>query len=656
MESRWNEGDAAAFTGPVGECAYGSRLIGSDPSLVLHGGGNTSVKGSYVDITGAVIETLYVKGSGWDLGSIEAPGFTPLRLARLHELLALETLSDADMMRELSTAQLDPDAPAPSVESLLHAFLPHPAVQHSHADVIVTLTNLADGEQRVREVYGDAVVVIPYVMPGFDLARAVAARWPDAVTDGTVGMVLMNHGLFTFGESTRVAYERHVELIDRAERWLDDHAPWTAAEGDPLAPVEPIRLASLRQEISRAAGRPMVMARRSDATIARFVHRPDLSDIATRGPLTPDHVIRTKRLPLVGADVAGYVEDYRRYFASHAQREQTELTMLDPAPRIVVDPALGLLSVGESAKAAAIAEDIYLHTIPVLERSEDHLGGYRALGAADLFDCEYWDLEQAKLRRSGPSPEFAGRVAVVTGAASGIGRACAAELLARGCAVAGFDLAAGVASTFPGSAWLGLTVDVTDDEAQAAALAASVERFGGVDIVVSAAGVFGTTAPVAELTPTAWRRVQAVNVDAVATLLAAAHPLLVRSPVRGSVVIVGSKNVPAPGRGAAAYSASKAAVTQLARVAALEWAADGIRVNLVHPDGVFDTGLWTDELLAERAARYGLTVDEYKTRNLLSTEVTSSDVGRMVATMCGATFAATTGAQVPIDGGNERVV
>ena len=330
--------------------------------------------------------------------------------------------------------------------------------------------------------------------------------------------------------------------------------------------------------------------------------------------------------------------------------------MLDPAPRVVVDPELGLLTLGETAGSSRIAADIYHHTMPVLERSEDHLGGYAALSAGDLFEVEYWDLEQAKLRRAGAPPEFTGMVAVVTGAASGIGRACADELLAKGCAVAGLDRQPSVREAFEGPAWLGMAVDVTDPVAQQAALDRTVERFGGVDIVVAAAGVFGRVAPIADRDAERWRSVQAVNVDAVSNLFAAAHPLLARSPVGGRVVVIGSKNTPAPGRGAASYSVSKAAVTQLARVAALEWAGDGIRVNIVHPDGVFDTGLWTDELIAERATAYGMTADEYRTRNLLSVEVTSGRVARVVTELCGATFAATTGAQIPVDGGNDRVV
>lgn len=656
MENKWNDAEAAAFEGPLGECVYGSRLIGSDPALVLHGGGNTSVKEPFVDITGREIPALWVKGSGWDLGSIQAAGFTPLPLARLAELVELETLSDPEMMRELSSARLDPAAPQPSVESLLHALLPHRAVQHSHADVIVSLTNLADGDAAVRSVFGEQVIVIPYVMPGFDLAKVVRDIWPADPDPSVIGMVLLNHGLFTFGDTTKEAYERHVELIGMAEDWLAANAPERMVKVEPLPQVDPVRLATLRQAISRAAGKPMIVTRHTDAAVCRFVARHDLDSIATRGPLTPDHVIRTKRVPMVGTDLDAFTAEYSAYFTRNAGRARTEITMLDPAPRVVVDPELGMLTVGATAKDADIAADIYHHTMPVIERSTDHLGGYVALPEGDLFDCEYWDLEQAKLRLGGARPEMAGMVAVVTGAASGIGRACAAELLKRGAAVVGLDISADVVTAFTGPAWLGIACDVSDPAAQAAAVAAGVERFGGIDVVVPAAGIFGGSRPIAQLDRDEWRRVLAINVDAVADLFALTHPMLAASPVGGRVVVIASKNVPAPGMGAAAYSASKAALTQLVRVAALEWAPDGIRVNAVHPDAVFDTGLWTEELIAERAARYGLTPDEYKRRNLLHTEVSSTTVAGVVAELASDRFAATTGAQIPIDGGNERVV
>jgi rhamnose utilization protein RhaD (predicted bifunctional aldolase and dehydrogenase)/NAD(P)-dependent dehydrogenase (short-subunit alcohol dehydrogenase family) len=644
------------FDSPLAECVYGSRLIGSDPGLVLHGGGNTSVKTGFADITGASIEAIWVKGSGWDLATIEPGGFTPLPLDRLRRLLELDRLSDPDMVRELAAARLDPTAPQPSVEALLHALLPHPAVLHSHADVIVTLTNLADGEAKVRRVFGDSVVVVPYVMPGFDLARVVRATWPERAHAATTGMVLLNHGLFTFGGTTREAYHRHVELIGAAHRWLDEHAPLRMVKVPPLPEVDPVQLAGIRLALSRAAGRPLIVSRHTDPAVARFVRRDDLATLAGRGPLTPDHVIRTKRVPMVGRDVDRYAAEYTGYFTRHHGRSRETITMLDPAPRVVLDPDLGMLAAGFTAADADIAADIYHHTIPVLERAEDHLGGYMALAEGELFDVEYWDLEQAKLRRAGPPPEMAGMVALVTGAASGIGKACAADLAGRGAAVVGLDRSPEVGTAVAAGAWLGLECDVTDPEAQREAVAAGVERFGGIDVVVACAGVFGGSRPLAELDPDEWRRVMAVNVDAVAGLLACVHPLLARSPVGGRVVVIASKNVPAPGRGAAAYSASKAALTQLVRVAALEWASDGIRVNAVHPDAVFDTGLWTQELLRERAGRAGLTVEDYRRRNLLGTEVTAAGVARVVAALISDAFATTTGAQVPVDGGNERVI
>jgi rhamnose utilization protein RhaD (predicted bifunctional aldolase and dehydrogenase)/NAD(P)-dependent dehydrogenase (short-subunit alcohol dehydrogenase family) len=646
MDNLWIDADAGSS--PIEQCVYGSRLLGSDPGLVLHGGGNTSVKGRYLDITGIEIETLYVKGSGWDLGTIEAAGFTPLRMSRLLELLELEAISDQDMMRELSAARLDPGAPQPSVESLLHAFLPYAAVQHSHADVIVNLTNVTDGEPRVLEAFGDAVVVVPYVMPGFDLARLVRKMWPTDTP--ATGMVLMNHGLFTFGDNTREAYNRHVELITKAEQYLGSPS---RTPSRPMPSSNPVDLAELRRKISEVAGAPMIVRRHSDTDVARFVSRSDLASLANRGPLTPDHVIRTKRVPLIGRDVDQFVREYTAYFEANRRRTGRDLQMLDPAPRVVLDREWGMLAAGRSLAEAEITADIYHHTIPVLERAEDQLGGYRALSPEDLFDCEYWDLEQAKLKGPGPAPEFAGMVALVTGTASGIGRACAMELLGRGAVVVGFDIADPTINE-PGC--LELQLDVTNHRDQLAAIAQAIDDFGGIDIAVVGAGVFGESQSVADLDLDSWDRVMAVNVRAVGALLRDLEPFLRRSPVGGRVAVVASRNATAPGKGAAAYSASKAALTQLARVAALEWAEAGVRVNIVHPDGVFDTGIWTDDLIRSRAAAYGLEAEDYKRRNLLKIEVSAKTVAIIVADLCSDRYRATTGAQIPIDGGNERVI
>jgi NAD(P)-dependent dehydrogenase (short-subunit alcohol dehydrogenase family) len=330
--------------------------------------------------------------------------------------------------------------------------------------------------------------------------------------------------------------------------------------------------------------------------------------------------------------------------------------MLDPAPRVILDREFGMATVGRSAKEAVITRELYSHTIDVIARAE-RLGGYRALSEEELFEFEYWDLEQAKLRRAGTPPAFSGEIACVTGAASGIGKACVEALLRRGAAVIGLDVDPDVTK---GSGarpdYLGLQCDVTSEEAVAAALEVGVRTFGGLDMLILNAGVFPAGAPIESLQNAEWRRVFEVNVDANLTLMRECYPLLKLAPRGGRVVVIGSKNVAAPGPGAAAYSASKAALTQLARVAALEWGKAGIRVNTLHPNAVFDTAIWTDEVLKARAASYGLSVEEYKRNNVLNTEVRSSDVAELAAEMCGPRFAKTTGAQIPIDGGNERVI
>jgi NAD(P)-dependent dehydrogenase (short-subunit alcohol dehydrogenase family) len=397
----------------------------------------------------------------------------------------------------------------------------------------------------------------------------------------------------------------------------------------------------------------IVRTTRDDRTGA-FFGRDDWQQIATRGPMTPDHVIRTKRIPLVGRDVEQYASQYVAAFERNRGRSRTELTMLDPAPRVVLDRDLGLLTAGRTARDADIARDIFLHTLDAIERAEA-LDAWRALPEGDIFDVEYWELEQAKLARQGAPPPFAGEIALVTGAASGIGRATADAFLAGGAAVVGLDLAADIESRSNG-AFLGVQCDVTDPDAIDSALDRAVERFGGLDMLVLNAGVFPPSARIDQLTLAEWRRVMAVNVDANLSVLHACADLLAQAPRAGRVVVNASKNVHAPGPGAAAYSASKASLTQLARVAALEWASKGVRVNIVHPNAVFDTGIWDDETLTSRAASYGLTVDEYKRNNLLGVPVTSADVANVIVTLCSPTFAKTTAAQIPIDGGNERIV
>ena len=658
MHTLWEDAAAAANHNELERRVYTSRLLGQDKSLVLHGGGNTSVKITEKNILGEEEQILYVKGSGWDLETIAAAGFAPVRLEHLKKLAQLPELSDPEMVNQLVTHQTRASAPVPSVEAILHAILPYPYVDHTHADAIVSITNTADGEARIREIYGNDVVVIPYVMPGFDLAKLCAERFAAEAGENTVGMVLLNHGIFSFGQNAKESYERMIALVGRAEEYLNRNNAWDV-EPAAVAASHEIELAreqaKLRADISKAAGFPVIVARHTDDKSLSFARRTDVSTIAQQGPATPDHVIRTKRLPMLGRDVAAYVEDYRKYFETHEPQAKERKTMLDPAPRVVLDAEFGLCTVGKSAQEAGIVADIYGHTMDIILRATA-LSGFRALPAKDIFDVEYWDLEQAKLRKGGKPLSFTGEVALVTGAASGIGKACIESLLARGAAVVALDLDVSVVGMKNCANYLGLQCDLTSEDQFMHVLEQAVETFGGLDMLVLNAGIFPGGCRIDSLKTEEWQKVMRINLDANLMLMRECHPFLKLAPRGGRVVVIGSKNVPAPGPGAAAYSASKAALNQLARVAALEWGADNIRINSLHPNAVFDTGLWTPEVLAARAKHYGMSVDEYKTNNVLKTEVTSHDVAELTAEMCGPLFAKTTGAWLPVDGGNDRVI
>jgi rhamnose utilization protein RhaD (predicted bifunctional aldolase and dehydrogenase)/NAD(P)-dependent dehydrogenase (short-subunit alcohol dehydrogenase family) len=630
-------------------------LLGANPALVLHGGGNTSVKDVWKNIFGEAEATLFVKGSGSDLISIERKDFVPVRMDAMLKLSRLSQLSDMDMARELKLATLDPNAPAPSVEAILHALIPHRFVDHTHADAIVTITNTASGEARIREIFGDEVIVLPYVMPGFDLAKLCAEVFPAQATSRTIGMVLMNHGIFSFGDTAKESYDRMIALVGRAEDYLKKNAPLlSAAESAPTSDWS--ALPELRKKVSAVAGFPMLLRSKCDSNTLAFARHPKIADISQRGPATPDHIIRTKRVAMLGRDAEAYSLAYKKYFEKNCQSAKVSLTMLDPAPRVIIDPEFGLISAGRTARDTQIIEDVYLRTQEIVLRGEV-LGGYQALGEADLFSMEYWDLEQAKLKKAGAPKVFTGEIALVTGAASGIGKACVQAFLDRGAAVVGVDINPAVESLYGQRAdYLGIAANLTSLDEIKSLLEKTVRHYGGLDMLVLNAGIFPGGKKIEALADDEWRKVMAINLDSNLAIMREAHPLLKAAPRYGRVVVMGSKNVPAPGPGASAYSAAKAALTQLARVAALEWGKDSIRINLVHPNAVFDTGIWTAEVLLQRATHYGMTVDEYKRNNVLHEEVSSKDVAELTAEMCGALFSKITGAQIPIDGGNDRVI
>lgn len=663
MNNRWDDRTATTLLSrPLALRVYTSRLLGQEPTLVLHGGGNTSVKTGVTTLLGDTEEILYVKGSGWDLDGIEADGFAPVRLSIAKRLATLPRLSDTDMVANLRAAMLIPTAPTPSVEALLHAIIPFRYVDHTHADAVVALTNTPGGRQRLSTLYGPRVLLVPYVMPGFLLAKTVYDLTRRIDWSALEGIILMHHGVFTFGHHANASYTSMIRLVSRAETYLKRQGAFrTPARPRGVTPHAPVgghllQLARLRHAVSRAAGAAMVACwdRRPEAE--RFSALPHVASIATRGPLTPDHVIRTKRIPLVlGPRIEESVGRYAAAYRAYVQRHATPgLTPLDPAPRWVVWRRAGSVTFGRTLNDARIASDIARHTMRAIQWAET-LEKWRALPERDIFEVEYWELEQAKLKRNGHPPALQGKVAVVTGAASGIGRACAELMRAQGAAVAALDLNPTIRALAAASGMLGLRCDVTQRTQVDRAVRAVVRHCGGVDILVSNAGIFPSSAMIAEMPPTTWHRSMAANLHSHQLVLQACIPYLTWG-IEPAVVIIASKNVPAPGPGASAYSVAKAGLTQLARVAALELAPAGIRVNILHPDQVFDTGIWTPEVLAERAKRYHVSVEEYKTRNLLRTTITSKDVAALACAMVGPLFAKTTGAQVPIDGGNDRVI
>lgn len=694
MKSRYTaEGERAAlaaYAGAHGEVValrvYTSRLIGSEPDLVLHGGGNTSAKGRMRTLLGDEVDTLWVKGSGSSLDKVEPRDLPALDLGYLRRLRALDALSDEEMVNQMRTHLFDASSPNPSVEALLHAFLPHAFVDHSHADAVLAVTNQARGAELAQEALGYRVAVLPYIMPGFPLAKAVAEAYEK--NPKVVGVVLVKHGLFTFGATARESYELHIELVDALETFARSRASRTivAAASTSVdsaksraAAVAPVLRGLLAERSASDNGFDRwVLDWRADEASLAFCASEHAPALAARGPITPDHVIRTKAWSVfvertaTGDDriagalaegVAAFRARYDAYFEENAAKSKTKKKKLDSAPRVVLVPGAGIFAWGKTKKDARIAADITEHTLKTKAIGEA-LGSYEALTDADLFEMEYWSLEQAKLGKASPRA-LEGQVALVTGAAGAIGRG-----IAEACAEAGAHLvlvdrdeegvraeAAHIEKKFGAGAAIAVVADVTKDASMRAAFDAACLAYGGVDIVVPNAGV-AYVKPIAELSSADATRVMEVNYLGVLTTIREAARVFALQKTGGNVVINASKNVFAPGKDFAAYSASKAAAHQLGKIAALELAPLGVRVNQINADAVFGhegtkSGLW-QEVGPPRAASRGLSMDElesfYRDRNLLKARVEARHVGNAVVFFA-SQKTPTTGATLPVDGG-----
>jgi rhamnose utilization protein RhaD (predicted bifunctional aldolase and dehydrogenase)/NAD(P)-dependent dehydrogenase (short-subunit alcohol dehydrogenase family) len=669
MRSAWSDEEAQAAVARWGQGpgrnedlalrVYTSRLIGREPALVLHGGGNTSVKTMLPDDLGEPTEVLCVKGSGSDLADLEPEGLPAVRLRTLVALRGRDSLSDEAMVNAARVRLLDAAAPNPSVETLLHAFLPHKYIDHSHADAILSLVDQPDAEVRCQEIFGDRLAIVPYVMPGFSLAKLAAEVWERC--SACEGLLLLQHGLFTFGASARESYERHVAAVTRAEAVIEQHRAKVQVAVMPRPEVDWAALAPTLRGMLGEGRRRYVLELRRSARIRAFVDDDSLSELASRGPITPDHVIRTKPWPLLLdperalGSVEAHLESALRAFRAHYHgyvRTQVEergvaKVPLDPDPRVVLIAGLGLVGVGADAKAAAIAADLYEHTIGVI-RDAEAVGCYHALPEHDLFDMEYWSLEQAKLGKKAARP-LEGRVVLVTGAASGIGAATARAFAAQGAALWLVDRDEGPLAELARALRAGYAVvDVRDRSAVEASVRAAVLRYGGLDGVVSNAGT-APQAPIDRCPPGLLEDSLAVNLLAHQWLAAAATAVMRAQDMGGFLLFNASKSAFNPGPGFGPYAIAKAGLVALMKQYAIEGGDAGIRANAINADRVRTSLLDPVEVEARAQAR-GLTADDYFRSNLLGREVTPEDVAQGFVAL--ALAEATTGMVLTVDGGN----
>jgi rhamnose utilization protein RhaD (predicted bifunctional aldolase and dehydrogenase)/NAD(P)-dependent dehydrogenase (short-subunit alcohol dehydrogenase family) len=645
--------------------------LGRDPRLVLHGGGNTSVKTRLADLNGEDVDVLCVKGSGWDMGAIEPAGLPAVRLAPLLKLRAREKLSDEDMVRLQRANLIDPAAPNPSVEALLHAFIPHKFVDHTHSTAVLSLTDQPDGEALCREVFGKRVGYVPYVMPGFGLAKAAADAF-DA--DPSVeGLILVKHGIFSFGADARQAYERMIALVNLAEERLAKQRKPALVSAK--LPARPARLAdvapivrgacSLPDSRSDGAWKRFVLDFRGNDAVMNFVNGAEVARYGQAGVVTPDHNIRIKNRPLVVAApedgnlaafkqqvhdaVASYSETYKDYFARNNARVGGIKTILDASPRVVLVPGVGLFGLGRSKKDAKVAADLAEAAVATITDAEA-VGRFDPLPEADLFDVEYWSLEQAKLGGARELP-LAGQVVAITGGAGAIGFATARAFAAAGAEVALLDVDATAAQAKAkaiGGAALGLKCDVTDAASVKDAFAQVASAFGGVDIAVSNAGA-AWQGRIGEVDEAVLRESFELNFYGHQRVAQAAVKIMLMQGTGGCLLFNVSKQAVNPGPDFGPYGLPKAATLFLVRQYALEYGTEGIRANAVNADRI-RSGLLTEEMIASRSKMRGLSEQDYMRGNLLGREVVAEDVAQ--AFLAQALALKTTADVTTVDGGN----
>jgi len=679
MKSAWVDSDAKAALDHWAKAGigqdlalrvYSTRLLGREPRLVLHGGGNTSVKAQVKDLLDEEVEALCVKGSGWDMASIEPAGMPAVRLAALRKLRSRSAMPDGEMVRLQRAALIDPQSPNPSVETLLHAFIPHKFVDHTHATAVLSLIDQAESEALCAETFGDRLGFVPYVMPGFALAKKAAEIFEKA--PAVEGLILDKHGVFTFGNDAREAYERMIEFVTLAEELLRKKGnaklpgaklPDRIASLSDVAPI--IRgVCTLRDASGEGAHKRLVLDFRSNDTILNYVNGKDVKRYARAGVITPDHVIRTKPSPLVlpapevgkladfksAAQAAArtFMDEYAAYFERHKTRANGA-SIHDPLPRVALVPGLGLFGLGTSAKEARVAADVAEAAVEGITGAEA-IGAFTSISEADTFDIEYWPLEVAKLGQRKPLP-LAGQIAVITGAAGAIGAATTRAFAQAGAEVVMLDIdiaAATKQAKAIGGTSLAIACDVTNTASVRDAFDRVIDAFGGVDIVVSNAGA-AWQGKIGEVDEAKLRESFELNFFAHQKVAQAAVGIMLKQGTGGCLLFNVSKQAVNPGADFGPYGLPKAATLLLVRQYALDYGADGIRSNAVNADRI-RSGILTEDFIAQRAKARGLSEKEYMSGNLLQREVTAEDVAQ--AFLHQALELKTTANITTVDGGN----
>lgn len=678
MKPRWDDKIARTLSG-IDALVYASRVIGEESALVLWGGGNSSAKLIARDHLGHEQRVLWVKGSGSDMKTITPAQFTPLRLDELLPLLDREDMSDEEMVAYQNQCVMGTSVPKPSIETLLHAFLPSPHIYHTHADSICTLTGTSDSLKLIQTVYGDDVAVIPYLRPGFRLAKLTAEAYRK--NPAVRAIILDKHGLVTWGKTPKEAYAETIRMVTEAEGFITKHRTKRSPTRPRAISFSPIRRHAcaaqlapvLRGAISQ--NHRMLMVYDDSQPVLRFINDDRARMLSQIGPFTPDHLLHTKPRPLVVEcqNVGNHekvkeaiwkaTEQYREEYVAYFERHKPQgVKQLDPYPRVILIPGIGMFTTGKDRRAARITHDLYVHTMNVILNASA-IDCYTSLSPKEICEFEYWPLENFKLTLLPPEKPLSRRIALVTGAAGAIGRAIAARLLAEGASVVLTDIDESKAravseelnrrSGEDNTAVVGM--DVRDHKTVAAGFQKAVLVYGGLDILVSNAGI-ARSAPVDNISLDDWKESFLVNSTGHFLVCREAMRLFKQQGAGGNIVVVATKNILAPGKDFAAYSASKAAQAQLARVMAIEGAEFGIRVNIVNPDAVFEgSGIWSEELRKARAKAYGIPVakleDHCVARNLLKVKVTADDVAEAVLFLASDRSAKTTGAIVPVDGG-----